>query len=148
MSYFIDSGLFIGAFYQEDQYHMEAKELLQGIYHRKCYTSAYVLDEFISYLTGKARGRDRKIREKDYENIRRGENIIQDSQIILLQVDEAIVAEAKASYNRYWDLGLDLTDWTTAALMNRNKITNLASFDSGFDRLNAIKEYSRIRRIH
>jgi len=148
MSYFIDSGLFIGAFYQEDQYHKKAKELLQEIYRHKCYTSTYVLDEFISYLTGKARDRDRKIREKDYENIKLGENIIQDSQIILLHADEAIVAEAKASYNRYWDMGLDLTDWTTTALMNRNKIKNLASFDSGFDRLNSIKEYSRIKRIY
>lgn len=147
MAYFIDSGIFIGAFYDGDQYHEEAKRLLEKLYPRKCFTSVYVLDEFVSYLTGKARDCDRKVGRKDFENIRLGESIIQESQIILLQVDEATVAEAKAAYNRYWDLGLDLTDWTTAVLMNRNKITDLVSFDSGFDRLKVIKEYAKIKRI-
>ncbi|MFH0862317.1 MAG: hypothetical protein V1875_04725 [Candidatus Altiarchaeota archaeon] len=96
----MDSGIFIGAFYEEDQYHRKAKELLQKQYSKRCFTSVYVLDEFVSYLTGKARDRDRSIRREDYENIKRGGDVIQDSQIILLQADEAVVAEAKASYSR------------------------------------------------
>ena len=65
MSNFIDSGIFIGAFYEGDQYHKDAKEILQRLYSERCFTSVYVLDEFVSYLTGKARDRDRSVRRED-----------------------------------------------------------------------------------
>jgi predicted nucleic acid-binding protein len=146
MSYFIDSGIFIGAFYEEDQYHREASETLERLLKENCYTSVYVLTEVVSYLTGKARNKNRKIEVEDYLNILRGENIIQDSSIILLQVDESIISEAKAGYNKYYDLGLDLTDWTNAILMNKNKITQIASYDQGYDRLKQIKQYQKIKR--
>jgi len=147
---FADTGIFIGAFYKEDQRHKEALDLLQKVYPqdpKKIYTSDYILDEFVSYLTGKARNKGRTIDKKDYENIRAGENIIQDSLINLLHVDEVIIGQAKTCYNQYWYMGLDLTDWTTVVLMRKNKIKTLLSFDGGFDRLKDTDDLGEIERI-
>jgi predicted nucleic acid-binding protein len=149
MPYYIDSCIFIGAFYKRDQHHNEAKDLLEKAVAsgEKCYTSVYVLDEFVSHLTGKARDSDRIVQRNDYANIKAGENAIQDSDVILLQVDEETIAQAKALYDTYWEHGLDLTDWTTAVLMKKNGISRLLTFDQGFDRLKSVKEYSRIERM-
>jgi predicted nucleic acid-binding protein len=146
MSYYIDSCIFIGAFYPKDQYHKEAKCLLEKAYSsgEKCYTSVYVLDEFVSHLNGKARDADRKVQRNDYGNIKAGENAIQDSEVILLQVDEETIAQAKILYDRYWEHGMDLTDLTTAVLMKKNGIRKLVSFGADFDRLAAIPGYGAL----
>jgi|WetSurMetagenome_2_1015567.scaffolds.fasta_scaffold56590_2 predicted nucleic acid-binding protein len=149
MSYYIDSCIFIGAFYKRDQHHKEAKDLLEKAVAsgEKCYTSVYVLDEFVSHLTGKARDADRKVQRNDYECIKAGENAIQDSEVILLQVDEETIAQAKILYDRYWEHGMDLTDWTTAVLMKKNGISRVLTFDKGFDRLVVVSDYKGIERI-
>jgi predicted nucleic acid-binding protein len=107
-----------------------------------------VLDEFVSHLTGKARDAERKVRKNDYSCILAGENLIQNSRITLLQVDEGTIAEAKVLYNRYWEHGLDLTDWTSAVLMRKNGIGRILTFDEGFGRLKAIPEYGKISLVH
>lgn len=150
MFFFLDTGIFIGAFYEDDQRHKDARHLLEKAFSqdpRGMYTSDYILDEFISHLTGKARNRDRTINRKDHEAIKEGEDIIQDSSINLLHVDDVIVGQAKTYYNEYWYLGLDLTDWTTVALMRKNRIKTLLSFDAGFDKLGETKEFNGIERV-
>lgn len=147
---FLDSGIFIGAFYKRDQQHESAKKLLYIAYNGefgRCYTSSFILDEFVSYLTGRARNSSRKMQNQDYKNIQLGEYSIQQSEIRLLHVSEETISTAKVYFGRFWDIGLDLTDWTTAVLMREKKIENILSFDSGFDRLKSIAEFTKIRRI-
>jgi len=151
MGVFIDTGIFVGAFFERDQYHKEAKELFERAYvveeFGKAFTSDYVLDEFVSRMISHGRMKGKGI-EKDFlKNIRKGEDAIQNSKIDMLHVTDELLANAKIYFKAHYYLGLTLTDWTTVMLMKDNKIEHLLSFDSPFGRLNEIEEFRFLKLI-
>ena len=151
MGVFIDTGIFVGAFFEKDQYHKEAKDLFERAYARgefgMVFTSDYVLDEFVSRMISHGRLKDRGI-EKDFlEKIRKGEDAIQNSKVEMLQVSDEVLTNAKIYFREHYYLGLTLTDWTTALLMKDNQIEHLLSFDSSFGRLNELDEFGFLRLV-
>jgi len=151
MSVFIDTGIFVGAFLEKDQYHREAKELFERAYAReefgRAFTSDYVLDEFVSFMISHGRSKGRGV-EKDFlENIRKGEDAIQNSKIKMLHVTDEILTDAKIYFREHYYLGLTLTDWTIALLMKDNEVENLLSFDPSFGRLNELEEFRFLKLV-
>lgn len=54
---------------------------------------------------------------------------------------------AKSYLRKYPSLVATLTDWTSLVLMNNNRIRIVLSFDSDFDRVKALPEFSGITRV-
>lgn len=151
MAVFIDTGIFVGAFFERDQNHEKARELFEKAYRQekwgKLFTSDYVLDEFISRMISQGRLKGKGIDEGFLDKITRGEDAIQNSKVNLLQVTDEVIADAKIYFKEHYRLGLTLTDWTIATLMRDNEIGHLLTFDSGFFRLKEVTEFEFLKIV-
>ncbi|MEA3255442.1 MAG: PIN domain-containing protein [Candidatus Altiarchaeota archaeon] len=143
MAVFVDTGVFVAIHNVRDQYHGVAKELggkaASGVF-GGLYTSDYVLDEVVAFIYKRTDNPDLVLEAIDF---------IQNSgRIEILHVDGSVFASAKMCVEQYSFLKLSLTDWTSVNLMVGNGIDRILSFDSDFDRLHAVDEFSGISRIH
>jgi predicted nucleic acid-binding protein len=140
-SAFVDTGVFVAALNVRDKLHSQGKLLLQNAFLRfkTLYTSDYVLDECISFLWSKT---------KDAKRIMEIAKIVQESEKIdLLKVDEVSFSSAKSYMHKHPNLIPTLTDWTSLVLMNSNRIRIIFSFDSHFDKVKKLPEFSEIERV-
>jgi predicted nucleic acid-binding protein len=136
---FVDTGPFVAFLNSGDVNHKSALEQFDKIDQTKrvFFTSDYVLDEILSFVT-----------RKKPELALYADEIIQESgSISLLKVDEKTLASSKAFMRKYPHLRLSLTDWTSAVLARDYAIGKIYSYDSDFDELKTLQEFKNIRRV-
>jgi hypothetical protein len=130
LSVFIDTGIFVAAINVADKNHGRAKGLMVRAMKGEfgtVYTSDYVIDEAITATLA---------RTKKFEAaVEVGEYILTSPRIEKLRVTEEIFNAAWERFKALRARPMSFTDCTSLALVEKNGIGNLASFDSGFDGL-------------
>ncbi len=129
---FIDSSAFMARYLPDDQYHTAAvaeyERLAKSGY--SFVTSNYVFDEVV---TGAKR-------RSSHERARKaGDAIRAHSKLFRVLVDEAIEDEAWALHDKFKEHQLSFTDVTCVAVMRRQGISEIFSFDSDFDRVGLVR---------
>ncbi len=128
MAVFIDTNIFVALRNADDELHIRSKELmrraLKGEYGR-IYTSDYVLDEAVTTAL---------IRTKRHDlALDLGRYIIESPRITRLWVSEDSFNMAWEKFKAFADRPMSFTDCASLALMEKNRIKQMMSFDSGFD---------------
>ena len=130
MAVFIDTGVFVALRNADDKFHIRSKELikraLKGEFGRVC-TSDYVIDEAITTALVRTRRYDLAIDIGKY--------IIESPRITKLWTTKDTFDTAWQKFKTFKDQPLSFTDCVTLALIEKNHIKQIISFDSGFDGL-------------
>ena len=95
----------------------------------QCYISDYIFDEFVTFLMAKS------FPANTIKEI--GDALLAEESIKLLKIDLHIFLESWESFKKLNKLSF--TDCTTIILAKEFGIKNIASYDSGFDRITFIK---------
>ena len=130
MAIFIDTGVFVALRNADDEFHTRGKELMKRVL--KCefgraFTSDYVLDEAITTALVRTKRHDLAVDIGKY--------IIESQRITKLYTTEEIVAMAWKKFQTFKDKPVSFTDCVSLSLMEKNRIKQIMSFDSGFDGL-------------
>jgi hypothetical protein len=130
MAIFIDTGVFVALRNADDEFHTRGKELMKRAL--KCefgtaFTSDYVLDEAITTALVRTKRHDLAVDIGKY--------IIESQRITKLYTTEEIIAMAGKKFQTFKDKPMSFTDCVSLALMEKNRIKQIMSFDSGFDGL-------------
>jgi len=139
LNVFADTGPFVAFLNSGDVNHKSALEQFDKIDRTKgvFFTSDYVLDEVLSFAT-----------RKKPELVLYADEIIQQSaNICMLKVDDKTLTSSKMFMRKYPHMHLSLTDWTSVVLARNHAIEKIYSYDSDFDKLRAMREFSRIKRV-
>lgn len=128
MRLFIDSGAFIARHSKNDTNHDKAVKLFQQILEgrlpvTRMYTSDFVVGEAVTVSL---------VRASHKHAVALGDAILNSKSIELLRVDEETFKEAWKIFKKY-DQGFNFTDCTSFALMMKNNINHVFSFDKHFD---------------
>ena len=114
----------------DDEFHSRGKELmkraLKGEFGKIC-TSDYVIDEAVTTALMRTRRHNLATDVGSY--------IIESPRITKLWVEKDCFHVAWRKFMTFADKPLSFTDCTSLALMEKNRVKNLMSFDSGFDGL-------------
>lgn len=130
MTVFIDTGVFVALRNADDELHTRSKELMKRALKAefgRIYTSDYIIDEAITTALIRTRRHDLAIDIGNY--------IIQSPRITKLWTTKEIFELAWQKFKTLKDKPLSFTDCTTLAHIERNRIKQILSFDSGFDGL-------------
>jgi predicted nucleic acid-binding protein len=130
LAVFIDTGVFVALRNADDELHTRSKELikqaLKGKFGR-AYTSDYVIDEAVTTALVRTRRHDLAV------DI--GKHIIESPRITKLWTTKDTFETAWQKFKTFKDKPLSFSDCTSLALMEKNRIKQIMSFDSGFDGL-------------
>jgi predicted nucleic acid-binding protein len=130
MAIFIDTGVFVALRNADDELHARSEELmrnaLKGGFGRIC-TSDYVVDKAITTALMRTKRHDLAIDLGTY--------IIASPRIKRLWIAEDSFEMAWEKFKAFSDKPLSFTDCASLALMEKNRIKQIMSFDSGFDGL-------------
>jgi len=135
MAVFIDTGIFVGLRNADDEFHERSKDLikraLKGEFGR-IYTSDYVIDEAVTTALVRTRRQELAVDIGKY--------ILESPRIIKLWTTKEIFEDAWKKFQTLKDKPLSFIDCTTLAHIEKNRVKQIMSYDSGFDGL--------ISRIH
>jgi len=127
---FIDTGVFVALRNADDELHVRSKELmkqaLKGEFGR-IHTSDYVIDEAITTALVRTRRHDLAVDLGRY--------IIESPRITKLWTTEDVFDMAWEKFKTFTDKPLSFSDCVSLALMEKNRIKQIISFDSGFNGL-------------
>jgi len=130
MAVFIDTGIFVALRNADDELHVRSKELmkqaLKGEFGRIC-TSDYVIDEAITTALVRTRRHDLAVDLGRY--------IIESPRITKLWTTEDTFDTSWKKFQTFKDKPLSFSDCVSLALMEKNRIKQIISFDSGFNGL-------------
>jgi predicted nucleic acid-binding protein len=130
MAVFIDTGVFVALRNADDELHIRSRELmkraLKGEYGRT-YTSDYVIDEAITTALVRTRRHDFAVDIGKY--------IIESPRITKLWTTKEAFDLAWEKFRAFADKPLSFSDCVSLALMEKNRVNQMVSFDSGFDGL-------------
>jgi len=130
LAVFIDTGVFVALRNADDELHTRSKELikqaLKGKFGR-VYTSDYVIDEAVTTALVRTRRHDLAVDIGKY--------IIETPRITKLWTTKDTFDTAWQKFKTFKDKPLSFSDCTSLALMEKNRIKQIMSFDSGFDGL-------------
>jgi predicted nucleic acid-binding protein len=130
LAVFIDTGVFVALRNADDELHMRGKQLikraLKGEFGRVC-TSDYVIDEAVTTALVRTRRHDLAVDIGKY--------VIESPRIKKLWTTEDTFDVAWQKFKTFKDKPLSFTDCASLALMEKNRIKQIMSFDSGFDGL-------------
>ena len=130
MAVFIDTGIFVALRNADDELHVRSKELmkqaLKGEFGR-IHTSDYVIDEAITTALVRTRRHDLAVDLGRY--------IIESPRITKLWTTEDTFDMAWKKFKTFKDKPLSFSDCVSLALMEKNRIKQIISFDSGFNGL-------------
>ena len=130
MTIFIDTCVFVALRNADDEQHQRSKELMKRALKAEfgaIYTSDYIIDEAITTALIRTRRIDIAIDIGKY--------IIESPRIIKLWTTREIFEVAWQKFKTLKDKNLSFTDYTTLAHIEKNRIKQIMSFDSGFDGL-------------
>jgi len=124
MAIFVDTGVFVALRNADDEFHERSRDLmrraLKGEFSR-IYTSDYVIEEEVTTALVRTRRHDLAVDVGKY--------IIESPRVTKLWV-------TKDSYDAAWeDRPMSFTDSVSLALMKKNNVKQIMSFDTGFDGL-------------
>jgi predicted nucleic acid-binding protein len=130
MAVFIDTGIFVALRNADDELHGRSKELMKRALKSdfgRIFTSNYIIGEAITTAL---------VRTKKHElAVDLGEYIIESPRISKLRVDEECFEKAWQKFKSLKDKPLSFTDCASLALIEKNGIKQIMSFDRGFDGL-------------
>jgi len=130
LAVFIDTGVFVALRNADDELHMRSEQLikkaLKGEFGR-VYTSDYVIDEAVTTALVRTRRHDLAVDIGKY--------IIESPRITKLWTAEDAFDVSWQKFKTFKDKPLSFTDCVSLALMEKNRIKQIMSFDSGFDGL-------------
>ena len=130
LAVFIDTGVFVALRNADDELHIRSKQLikkaLKGEFGR-VYTSDYVIDEAVTTALVRTRRHDLAVDIGKY--------IIESPRITKLWTAEDAFDVSWQKFRTFKDKPLSFTDCASLALMEKNHIKQIMSFDSGFDGL-------------
>ncbi len=133
MRFFVDSGVWIGAFNKKDKHHKVASKIIRYLLDEeidKVYISDYVFDEVTTYIKKKI---------SPEASILVAEAMLDSQNIEIIFMNEKLF---NASYHIFKMYNrLNFTDASIVVIMKNRKIKFLYSFDSGF---NSVKEIQRL----
>lgn len=73
---------------------------------------------------------------------------VQESEkMLMLKVDDEVLASAKAYLRSHQTVIPTLTDWTCVLLMVQNNAKDILSYDTDFDNVRRIPAFSEVRRV-
>lgn len=131
MNVFVDTGIFVAFHNTKDVNHSKALKIIKKIATGKlgtAYTSDYIFDEAVTTAL---------VRTKNPQTALTVGKLIQGQLtapfVAILKVNTPEFEEAWNLFIKYAKKGLSFTDCTSIALMNKNNIKNIASFDTDFD---------------
>ncbi len=132
MSIILDTSFLIALNDSGDFSHKRAQSLKTRIRQDefgKCYISDYIFDELMTFFRAKS---------INLEKIKLiGDALLSDGSIELLKVDSDVFLQSWELFKKTGNLSF--TDCATVALVKGFGIRNIASYDSGFDRIAGIK---------
>ncbi|KUO41453.1 MAG: hypothetical protein AVW06_04385 [Hadesarchaea archaeon DG-33-1] len=134
--FFVDSGVWIGAFVPKDAHHEEALSVVKATASGKLdrvLTTAYIFNEVVTYVR-------RKIGAP--QSIKVARALLDSENVKIVHVDEKIFNTAYHMFERY--PRLSFTDAVTVVVMKDRGVEQLFSFDRGFD---AVKDVRRLETI-
>ncbi len=123
--YFLDTVFIVALFVINDQWHPQAVEIYEQIKNEKLIISKLVIAETVTVLKNKLNTKD--IHEI-YSNISNFFDVVDDS----LNYDEAMEEFVK------YDSTISFFDAMYVAIMKKEKIINIVSFDDDFDKVDGI----------
>jgi predicted nucleic acid-binding protein len=130
MAIFIDTNVFVALRNADDELHVRSKELmkrtLKGEFGR-IFTSDYIIDEAITTALVRTKRHDLAIDIGRY--------VIETPRITKLWTTKEPFETAWERFQQLKDKHLSFTDCISLALMEKNNIKQILSFDSGFDGL-------------
>lgn len=132
MSVIFDTSFLIASNIVKDINHKNAQSLklkLKDKEFGQCFISDYIFDEFVTFLRAKS------FNENIVKEI--GDSLLAEESIKLLKIDLHIFLQSWEFFKK--SNNLSFTDCTTITLAKEFGIKNIASFDSGFDRVHDIK---------
>jgi len=130
MTVFIDTGIFVALRNADDELHTRSKELMKRALKAefgRIYTSDYIIDEAITTALVRTRRHDLALDIGKY--------IIESPRITKRWITKEIFELAWQKFQTLKDKPLSFTDCTTLAHIQKNRIKQILSFDSGFDGL-------------
>jgi len=130
LAVFVDTGVFVALRNADDELHVRSKQLmkkaLKGEFGRVC-TSDYVIDEAIKTALVRTRRHDLAVDMGKY--------IIESPRITKLWTTKDAFDAAWRKFKIFKDQPLSFSDCVSLALMEKTRIKQIVSFDSGFDGL-------------
>ena len=130
MAVFIDTGVFVALRNADDEFHTRSKELIEQALKGKfgrIFTSDYVIDEAVTTALVRTRRHDLAVDIGKY--------IIESPRITKLWTIKENFDMAWQKFKTFKDKPLSFSDCVSLALMEKNRIKQIMSFDSGFDGL-------------
>jgi len=127
---FIDTGTFVALRNADDEFHIRSKELMKRALKGEfggVFTSDCVVDEAITTALVRTRRHDLAVDLGKY--------IIESPRITKLWTTEDTFDVAWKKFQTFKDKLLSFSDCVSLALMEKNCIKQIMSFDSGFDGL-------------
>lgn len=127
---YIDTGPFLARYLEADQHHTQALKLWDKIKAKnlKCSTSNFVLDEAFTLLARRAGYAFAAARAR---------NIYASEKLTILRPDPEDELEAIDLFEKYADQKISFTDCLSFALIRKEKISTVFSFDKHFERIGA-----------
>ena len=122
---FLDTSFLVSVEVETDQNHQKATEIMGEIISGRVgdlFISDYIFDETVTVTFGKSRELKKAVLV--------GENLRKSAE--MLKVDEKNLEEAWAMFKGQKDSRFSFTDCTTLSVMKRERIKNIATFDSDF----------------
>jgi hypothetical protein len=123
MAVFLDTGIFFGAFNEDDKYHLDALGIYISAFSGKfgaVYTSDYVIDEAATLL---------KVKATPIVALKFLKSAVE-SDMLIIRMDDKLFKDACRTFEEYIERpGLSFTDATTIAILRFLQIPKLASFD-------------------
>ncbi len=125
MTTYIDTGAFLARYLVKDQFHHSAVVKWNKLHKNKtkCVTSNFVLDEMITLL-GRWGG--------ESFSLEKACSIYQSESFVILRPDESDEMQALEFYKKFSDKKIGFTDCVSFALMKRNKLEKVFSYDRHF----------------
>ena len=130
MAVFSDTDIFVVLWNADDELRARSKELMKPALKSefgRVYTSDYGIDEAITTALVRTRRHNLAVDV--------GKHITESPRITKLLVEKDSFEKSMEKIQTFMDKPLSFTDCTSLALMEKSRITQIASFDSGFDGL-------------
>ena len=130
MTVFIDTGIFVALRNADDELHIRSRELMKRALkseYGRTYTSDYVIDEAITTALVRTRRHDLAVDIGKY--------IIESPRITKLWTTKEAFDLAWEKFKAFTDKPLSFSNCMSLALMEKNHVNQIMSFDSGFDGL-------------